>query len=73
MAVDFYDGAMIYDFATQALRLIDLDHYRDRPFINEMGRLFGSTRFIAPEEFEHGALIDEITTVFTMGRVISVF
>jgi hypothetical protein len=32
VAVDFYDGAMIYDFATQAMRLIDLDHYRDRPF-----------------------------------------
>jgi hypothetical protein len=32
VAVNFYDGAMIYDFATQAMRLIDLDHYRDRPF-----------------------------------------
>jgi hypothetical protein len=38
VAVDFYDGAMIYDFATQVLRLIDLDHYRDQPFINEMGQ-----------------------------------
>jgi serine/threonine protein kinase, bacterial len=73
VAVDFYDGAMIYDFATQALRLIDLDNYRDRPFTNEMGRMFGSPRFMAPEEFELGALIDEVTTVFTMGRVISVF
>jgi serine/threonine-protein kinase len=73
VAVDFYDGAMIYDFATQALRLIDLDHYRDRSFTNEMGRMFGSTRFMAPEEFELGAIIDEVTTVFTMGRVMSVF
>jgi serine/threonine-protein kinase len=73
VAVDFYDGAMIYDFATQAMRVIDLDHYRDRPFTNEMGRMFGSTRFMAPEEFELGAIIDEITNVFTMGRVISVF
>jgi serine/threonine-protein kinase len=73
VAVDFYDGAMIYDFATQALRLIDMDHYRDRPFTNEMGRMFGSTRFMAPEEFELGAIIDEVTNVFTMGRVISVF
>ena len=30
--------------------------------------MFGSTRFMAPEEFERGALIDERTTVFTMGR-----
>jgi serine/threonine protein kinase len=73
VAVDFYDGAMIYDFATQSMRLIDLDNYRDRPFTNEMGRMFGSTRFMAPEEFELGAIIDEVTTVFTMGRVISVF
>ncbi|MCI0388563.1 MAG: serine/threonine-protein kinase [Acidobacteria bacterium] len=73
VAVDFYDGAMIYDFATQAMRLIDLDNYRDRPFTNEMGRMFGSTRFMAPEEFELGAIIDEVTTVFTRGRVISVF
>jgi serine/threonine protein kinase len=73
VAVDFYDGAMIYDFATQAMRLIDLDNYRDQSFTNEMGRMFGSTRFMAPEEFELGAIIDEVTTVFTMGRVISVF
>jgi hypothetical protein len=73
VAVDFYDGAMIYDFSTHVLRLIDLDHYRDRPFTNEMGRMFGSTRFMAPEEFELGAIIDEVTNVFTMGRVISVF
>jgi serine/threonine protein kinase, bacterial len=73
VAVDFYDGAMIYDFATQSMCLIDLDNYRDQPFTNEIGRMFGSTRFMAPEEFELGAIIDEVTTVFTMGRVISVF
>jgi serine/threonine protein kinase len=61
VAVDFYDGAMIYDFSTQAMRLIDVDHYSDRPFTNEMGRMFGSTRFMAPEEFESGAIIDEVT------------
>ena len=59
--------------STNGSRLIDLDHYRDRPFTNEMGRMFGSTRFMAPEEFELGAIIDEVTNVFTMGRVISVF
>jgi serine/threonine protein kinase len=31
-------------------------------------RMFGSSRFMAPEEFELGAPIDERTTVFTMGR-----
>jgi serine/threonine-protein kinase len=52
---------------------VDLDNYRDAPFRNEMGRMFGSTRFMAPEEFELGALIDERTTVFVMGRTALVF
>lgn len=73
VAVDFYDGSMIYDFADQALHLIDLDHYRYQSFTNDMGRMFGSTRFMAPEEFELGARIDEVTNVFAMGRVIAVF
>ena len=73
VAADFYDGSMIYDFPDQSLHLIDLDQYRDQPFTNDMGRMFGSTRFMAPEEFERGARIDEVTNVFTMGRVIAVF
>jgi serine/threonine-protein kinase len=38
-----------------------------------MGRMFGSSLFMAPEEFERGARIDERTTVFTLGRAMSVF
>jgi len=73
IACDFYDGSLMYDFAAHQTWLIDLDSYRKGAFINEMGRMFGSTRFMAPEEFERGALIDERTTVFTLGRAISVF
>jgi serine/threonine protein kinase len=73
IANDFYDGAMIYDFASGRLSLVDLDMYRDTPFPNDMGRMFGSTRFMAPEEFELGAEIDESTTVFNMGRCVDVF
>ena len=72
IAVDFYDGAMIYDFDRRSVHAIDLDSYHRGPFINRMGRMFGSTRFMAPEEFELGATIDERTTVFTMGRTASV-
>ena len=68
IAGDFYDGCLIYDFARQDLHVIDLDGYREGPFINGMGRMFGSSRFMAPEEFEEGAPIDKRTTVFTMGR-----
>lgn len=73
VACDFYDGALMYDFETHALKLIDLDMYREGPFINDRGRMFGSDRFMAPEEYELGARIDESTTLFTMGRCIAVF
>src|SRR5438105_5901831 len=63
---------MIYDFARRELRLVDLDNYRDAPSTNDMGRMFGSSRFMAPEEFERGAPIDERTNVFTMGRTAAV-
>ena len=68
IAGDFYDGCLIYDFARQDIHVIDLDGYREGPSINGMGRMFGSSRFMAPEEFDKGAPIDERTTVFTMGR-----
>ncbi len=72
IAVDFYDGCMIYNFDHRELHIVDLDNYCNAPFINEMGRMFGSSRFMAPEEFERGARIDERTTVFTMGRTAAV-
>jgi serine/threonine-protein kinase len=73
VAVDFYDGCLMYDFASQELRVIDLDMYSPGPFTNTMGRMFGSTRFMAPEEFELGARVDERTTVFNLGRAAFVF
>jgi serine/threonine protein kinase, bacterial len=42
------------------------------PIRNERGCMFGSTRLMAPEEFELGALLDERTTVFTLGRAVLV-
>ena len=72
IANDFYDGAMIYDFRSHRVHVIDLDSYQMGCFTNRMGRMFGSSRFMAPEEFELGATIDERTTVFTMGRTAAV-
>jgi serine/threonine-protein kinase len=73
IAVDFYDGCLIYEFASGRLGVVDLDHYRAGPFRNEMGRMFGSERFMAPEEFAWGACIDERTNVFALGRTALVF
>jgi serine/threonine-protein kinase len=69
IACDLYDGCLIYDFSTGRLTLIDLDTYARGPFVNEMGRMFGSDRYMAPEEYVLGATIDERTTVFTLGRL----
>jgi serine/threonine-protein kinase len=70
VAGDLYDGCLIVDFEAQSLSVIDLDSYRRGATTNDMGRMFGSTRFMAPEEFELGAQIDERTTVFNLGRIV---
>lgn len=72
IANDFYDGSMIYDFERGEFHAVDLDTYHRGPFINRMGRMYGSKRFMAPEEFRLGAEIDERTTVFNMGRTAAV-
>jgi serine/threonine-protein kinase len=68
IAVDFYDGCILYDFERARTYLFDLDEYRPGPFTNESERLPGSKRFMAPEEFQRGARIDLVTNVFTLGR-----
>ena len=73
IASDFYDGCLLYDFSRQTLRIMDLDTYHQGSFTNTMGRMFGSSRFMAPEEFQLGARIDQRTTVFTMGRTAALF
>ncbi|MDX3383553.1 serine/threonine protein kinase [Streptomyces niveiscabiei] len=69
-AVDFYDGALLYDFRREALHLIDLDEYRPSPFRLDADRLPGSRRFMAPEEWRRGARIDARTTVYVLGRAL---
>ena len=68
IAEDFYDGCIIYDFEKKQICLFDFDQYHPKPFINDRGRLYGSRRFMAPEEFQKGERIDEKTNVFMLGR-----
>jgi serine/threonine-protein kinase len=67
VAIDFYDGSILYDFAQHRTQICDIDVYNKLPYTNTMGRMWGSTRFMSPEEFERGAIIDEVTNVFTLG------
>lgn len=68
-AIDFYDGSVMYDFETHETRLCDIEFYARMPYVNRMGRMWGSGRYMSPEEFTMGAVIDERTNVFTMGAM----
>ncbi|GAF11121.1 pkinase [Bacillus sp. JCM 19046] len=67
VAVDFYDGSILYDFLNDRTRICDIDYFQKKPFFNSIGRLWGSSRFMAPEEFELGAEIDGRTNVYNLG------
>lgn len=69
VAVDFYDGSIMYDLSTKKVTICDIDFFRKSPTVNDMGRMWGSSRFMSPEEYELGAPLDEITNVFTIGRM----
>ncbi|MCL2004441.1 MAG: phosphotransferase [Oscillospiraceae bacterium] len=68
VAIDFYDGSILYDFERKKTVICDIDFYQKIPYRGEMG-LWGSTRFVSPEECHcaQGGVMDEITTVYTMG------
>jgi hypothetical protein len=72
VSVDLYDGCFIYDFDRGRMWVCDLDEYRPGPFRVEGDRLPGSRRFMAPEELQSGAVVNERTTVFHLGRTAAV-
>ena len=69
VAVDFYDGSIMYDFETGRTSICDIDFFLPMPCVNTMGRMWGSSRFMSPEEYELGAVIDEVTNVYTLGAM----
>lgn len=68
-AVDLYDSTVMYDEKAGKTVLCDIDLYRKAPFVNDMGRMWGSALFMSPEEFTLGAVIDEVTNVYTLGAM----
>lgn len=70
VAVDFYDGSILYDFKNDEIKVCDIDFYRKSPSINDLGENFwGSNRSKSPEEYQLGSPIDSITTVFNLGAI----
>lgn len=70
VAVDLYDGCFLNDFQARRMHLIDLDEYRPGPFVLDSDRLPGSDRYMAPEEFCRGSVIDTRTSVHALGRTL---
>jgi serine/threonine protein kinase len=73
VAVDLYDGSVLVELATGRVILCDLDVYERAPTTNQMGRMWGSTRFMSPEEYQLGSVIDEVTNVFALGAMAHTF
>lgn len=69
VAIDFYDGSILYNFKTGKTTVCDIDLFRRMPCTNDMGRMYGSSKFMSPEEFELGAPLDERTNVYTAGAL----
>ncbi len=71
VAVDFYDGSIMYDFDNDTTTICDIDLFRRTPTINDMGEEYwGTKRLKAPEEYTYGAVIDGATNIFTLGALI---
>lgn len=74
VAVDFYDGSILYDFSNDQTRICDIDFFQKAPVFNDKGQdWFGSKRLKAPEEYQKGSVIDEQTNLFTLGALIFEF
>ncbi|MDO5325263.1 MAG: serine/threonine protein kinase [Clostridia bacterium] len=69
VAVDFYDGNVLIDFARDEALICDIDLYRSKPAFNDRGRMWGSSRFMSPEEYQLSAVLDESTTVYNMAAL----
>ena len=69
VAIDFYDGSILYDYCKEKVIICDIDFYQKAPYIGDMG-LWGSSRFVSPEECTPGAVMDEVTNVYTMGATV---
>lgn len=67
IAIDFYDGCIMHNFTTDQTMICDVELYSKKPIMNTMGRMWGSSRYMSPEEFQMGAQIDERSNVFQMG------
>ncbi|MDR3120664.1 MAG: serine/threonine protein kinase [Clostridiales bacterium] len=66
VAVDFYEGSIMYDFAREKTVICDIDFYKNTKAYGS-SFLWGHMDCMSPEERTDGVLIDEISNVYAMG------
>ena len=67
MAVDFYDGSIMWDVSNMRTIICDIDFYtKAKVYGSEF--LWGHMQSASPEERTDGAIIDEISNVYNMGE-----
>ena len=70
MAVDLSCDNLIADLDMGRLIQCDIDLYTPFPRTNEAGRMPGLPRYLSPEEYRQGAVLDARTTVYKLGMLI---
>ena len=73
VAVNFSDESVWIDLGNSEALVTDIDLYRRKPAVNDRGRMWGSSRFMAPEEYVLGASLDESTTLYNMAALAFAF
>ena len=72
IAVDFYDGSLMYNFESHCLKICDIDLFKStKHIINLEGESYwGSSRIKSPEENKVGSIIDVRSNVYNLGKII---
>lgn len=70
VAIDYYDGSILYDFDAGVPHICDIDFFEKIPYVNTRGLMWGDDKFRAPEEYVSGAILDEATNVYRAGAMM---
>ncbi|MBR3106872.1 MAG: hypothetical protein IKH30_06770 [Clostridia bacterium] len=73
IASNFHDGHVLIDFGKNEAVVCDISLYLRKPAFNHKGLMRGSPEFMAPEEAELNAALDETTTLYNMGALAFAF
>ncbi len=73
VAVGFSDASVLVDFDRDEAVVCDISLYRPKPAFNDRGRMPGSSSFMAPEEYELDAALDETTMEYNMAALAFAF